>query len=547
MAVKERLILYLIALLFLILALPNLNYPGLSIDEAGDGIVSGYIFKNLPAESKNLSSIIGADRVVLFNKLIPIMTGEYHASVNSYIILPFLRFFGFNVFALRLASLLIALFSVFLIYFVCKIWFSRRIAWVVSLLSASNLGFVQYSRVGLFREEIFIIFFFWITIFLFLKYFEQKKLGFVYAGFYCLGLGVSNKVTFLWYAAGLLLAYFSLRRKLGLSLLLSLKQKLICLTGFCLGSVFLIIYNVRQPGISFRILLQSLFFYPVIKNNTQISNLHYWENLKIRISHLIMFLKENITERCDWGVQQAGWLEHWSFMIMLLSVITFSGTLICVLLSKNHQQKYRILFFYVVFITVFALTPFTVSGFDPGHLLVLFPFTQIVLALFLDYIWQSAGQHKKFIAAVYPVFLIPVLTFHILMNIHFHQAMRENGGYRRWSTAIYELADYLDKNKIQPVTFGWGLKENLAFLTDQRVVPIQFDEFNFSQAALIKEYDRLAVKKEPFFYLTMMAEENTSFLELFMNLAAEDGKNKVLEKIFFNQAGDQVYWLYKIY
>ena len=43
----------------------------------------------------------------------------------------------------------------------------------------------------------------------------------------------------------------------------------------------------------------------------------------------------------------------------------------------------KVLFLYIVYGTVFFLSPFTVSNLDPGHLVVLLPFPQIATALFL--------------------------------------------------------------------------------------------------------------------------------------------------------------------
>lgn len=545
-SINEKIVLIFLIAMFLVLAMPNLYFPGLSIDEAADGLVSSFIFKNLPKGLK-VSVEPSVYSTAIFNRIFPIMTGEYHGSVNSYIIFPFLRLFGFNVFSLRFASIFISVASIFLIYYLCKMWFNRRTAFIAAILIVTNLLFVQYSRLALYREEIFIIFFFWATLFFLAKYFEQKTMAFLYIGCYLFGLGISNKVTFLWYVCGMFMAYVILKRKLGLSIFLNIKQKIIAFSSFCLGLLFIILYNISVPGVSIRILVQSLFLYPVVKKNTAINNLDYLVNFKIRISHLIMFLREDIAERFDWGIVRASHIEHLSSIIMILTLISFVFVLIFTLFSRNSPRKYRVLFFYIVYITIVFLTPFTVSGFDPGHLMVLFPFPQIVMALFLDYTWQWARYPKIFLITIYSVFLIPVFLFNIWMNIHFRDEMKRNGGYKRWSTAVYGLAAYLDNKNIRPVTFGWGLKENIAFLTDKRVVPIQYDGSDISREELIRQYQQLSLKKEPIFYLTMMSEENAAYLNLFLNLAMEDNRKKVLEKVFFNQAGDQVYRLYRIY
>jgi sulfur carrier protein ThiS len=529
------------------LTIPNLNYPGINVDEASDGIVTSYILKDVSNNPKSKLMITNC-YIILFNKIFPIMSGEYLGSVSSYLIFPFSLIFGLNVISLRVTSIFISALTILFIYFSCKIWFGRRVAFLASLLTATNLLFVQYSRVGLHREEIFIIFFFWAGLFFLAKYSEAKKNLFLYLSLYSWGLGLSAKIIFLWYAIGLIVAYLILRKRVNLLLSLKIRQKIIVVLSFGLGAIFIILYNIKSPGIIVRVLTHSLFLSPFKEGSSpQINNLDYLTNLGTRIPHLIVLLKGNIVDAIDWGVIKMYSLESLSLFIITLTFISFMSVLILTLFSRNKPIKYRILFFYILYFTVMALTPFTVSGFHPGHLLVLLPFPQIVMALFLDYIWQWSRQKKILLTTIYSIFLVPVLLFNIWMNIYFNIEMKKNGGYRRWSTAIYELADYLDRKNIQPLTFGCGLKENIAFLTNERIVPAIYDELKITREGLIKEYKRLYQKKEPIFYLTKMSEESQLFLNLFMKLAAENGKEKILEKIFFNRAGHPVYWLYKIY
>ena len=160
--------------------------------------------------------------------------------------------------------------------------------------------------------------------------------------------------------------------------------------------------------------------------------------------------------------------------------------------------------------------------------------------------------------------------------------MKKTGGYGRWSTAIDELVDYLQKNNItSPVMFGYGLHSNLMFLTDNKVTPIIYDKF-YPQP-IISAYKELFSNNGQIFYLTLTPEkdeledffshENLSgkdpglgkkvalmefskrfsgdqskfHRDLFMKFIREFGEKKELEKVFLNRVGHPVYWLYKIY
>lgn len=545
--IHERMILLFIIAIFLVLTMPNLNCPGISIDEAGDGIVSNYILKDCSIYKQKL--MITNYYIVLFDRIFPIMSGGYVSSVFSYLMFPFSIIFGLNVISLRATPIFFSVLTILFIYLFCKIWFGKRVAFLTALLTATNLVFVQYSRVGLYREEIFIIFFLWAGLFLFGKYYETKRNLFLYLSLFFWGLGFSAKIIFLWYAIGIIVAYVILRRRANLLASLNIRQTIIALSSFCLGAIFIILYNVKEPGISMKILVHSLFVSPFKgRPSSHMDNLAYLTNLKARISHLIMLLKGNIADKIDWGIIKMCSIERISFVVISLIIVSFICVLILTLFSRSKPIKYRILFFYILYITVMALTPFSVSGLEPGHLVMLLPFPQIVMALFLDYIWQWIRRKKMPSIAIYSIFLIPVFLFNIWMNIYFNIEMEKNGGYRRWSTAIYELADYLDKEKIQPITFGWGLKENIAFITHEEIVPIIFEEFNSDlSGAIIDEYKLLSLKKKPIFYLSMKSEENILYRDLFMKFATEDGKKLTLVKVFFNHAGDPVYWLYKVY
>lgn len=548
--IHERLILLFIILIFLTLALPNLNYPGISIDEAGDGIVSNYILKDSSICYRGL--MITNYYIILFNRIFPIMSGTYVGSVFSYLILPFSLIFGLNVISLRITPIFFSTCTIFFIYLFCRKVFNGRIAFLSSLLTAVNLVFVQHSRVGLYGEQIFIIFFFWAGLFFLAKYSEKKRDLYLYLSLYFWGLGFSAKIIFLWYAVGLIVAYTILRRKLSLLTSLKMKQSIIAVTSFCLGAIFVILYNIRNPWITVKILVHSLLVEPFKWSSSevlppmQVNNLAYSTNLKIRIHHLIMLLRENIADKTDWGIIRTCPIERIFFIILNLALISFISVLIFTLFSKSRPMKYRILFFYIVYITVMALTPFTTSGFNPVHVVMLLPFPQIVMALFLDYIWQWSRHKKILLTITYSIFLIPVLLFNIWMNIYFSTEMKKSGGYRRWSTASYELADYLDKKNIRPIMFGMGLRETIIFLTSQRVDPLILYS-KLSPSELTEEYKVLSSKGKPIFYLTMNSEEYSPHVNLFMNLVQNDGKKIVQEKLFFNRAGDPVYWLYKIY
>ena len=184
--------------------LSGIFVPGLQSDEACDGLWAYYIINpHIPLKEIEEPTYF----VTLFNRFFPVMANHpYIGAVESYLLVPFFLLFGVSVFSLRLMPVVISLVTVFLVYRLCKDWFGKKMAVMALLLTVTNLAFVMFSRVGLYREELFSIFFFWSGIFYFQKYITKQKIFYFCLGCFLFGLGISAKIIFLWYIIGTIFA-----------------------------------------------------------------------------------------------------------------------------------------------------------------------------------------------------------------------------------------------------------------------------------------------------------------------------------------------------
>jgi hypothetical protein len=537
----KKLSLFIIIIIFLILSLPDIYNPGISIDEADEAIACDFIFRN---NSKLAQEVLSGYYIALFNKILPIMHGPYTGRIHAYLMFIFSRLFGVNVFSLRFSSIIISAITILFIYLLCKLWFGNLVAVITGLLTATNLFFVQYSRVGHYREVVFVICFFWAGFFLLCKYLQERKLYLLCLSFFLFGLGISTKITMLFYLIGLGITFILLKKRFSILPGMTIKQIGLALISFFLGSFNIILFNILYNGETIKFLRNSLIYPAPLSGYI---NLAYFSNLYERTHHFIDLLRSDLNEKIAWGVIESCSIEHIAFIFVALFFISFIFVSLYAFFSKHKLIiKYRIIFLFIFYTIVFLLTPFVCKGAHPGHLLVLIPFPQIVMALFFNYIWLKL-KSKKIAICILSVFLIPFLVFNIWMNLFFHKQMKSNGGSGRWSTAIYQLSTYLKNEKIySPVTFDCGLRENIIFLTKYRVIPNQIYK-NYSLEYVQREYQRLSFKKEPIFFLTKNSEDWIPNLNLFMELAKKDGRNKEIYKVFYNRAGESVYWLYKIY
>lgn len=532
----KKISLPIVLVIFFILSIPDIDNPGLNIDEADDAVACDSIVKANPVFTKELSA---SYFITLFNKSVPIMHGPYTGRIHAYIMFLLSRVFGLNIFSIRFTPVLMSAVTLIFIYLFCKMWFSYVTAIVTTMLTATNILFIQYSRVGNYREEIFIISFFWMGLYFLFRFLKEWKSLFLFISFLLFGLGLCTKVNMLFYLAGLGAGLIILNREFNFFRKTGIKHIALILAGVSLGSFNLILFNILYKGKSFRFLLNSLrqpAFYGY-------NNLDYSKNLYMRAHDLLALLKGSIYEMTDWGVAGRYLMEGLAPLLAALVIISFVFS--CVICPRDKNFKYRLLFFIILYSTVFLLTPFTPVGAHPAHLLLLLPFPQVTIALSMDYIWARLRNKKIALGTIFTL-LLPFLVFNISKNMHFYKEMKKNGGYGRWSTAIYELSFYLEKEKIfSPVTFGFGLKENIAFLTGYGVKPVQLEE-NRSVDEVKEAYSRLSSGGAPVFFLTKNTEDYKPNLDFFMGLAARGGKDKEIYKIFYNRAGAPVYWLYRI-
>lgn len=137
----------------------------------------------------------------------------------------FIKIFGENNFAFRLPSVLLGVLSVYLLYLIGVILFSRRAGLLAALFLGITLNHVYITRTGM--QEAYVIFFLLLSSFFFLKALKNEK--------YFIWLGIA-------FGFGLLAKYTVLvAAPVFLTLLLIEKPKLILCRNLWLGAVLAVI------------------------------------------------------------------------------------------------------------------------------------------------------------------------------------------------------------------------------------------------------------------------------------------------------------------
>ncbi|MFH1678642.1 MAG: hypothetical protein ABH914_03380, partial [Candidatus Omnitrophota bacterium] len=158
----------------------------------------------------------------------------------------------------------------------------------------------------------------------------------------------------------------------------------------------------------------------------------------------------------------------------LLAFLFLAGLFFLLLLPQksNKFSKKRIIFFLIVYSSIFLCTPLTLSVLAINHLLVLFPFPQLIVSLALVCLLSlrlRKGILKRAVSASVYLMLALVLTLNMnLIARYYWKGAKEGKGT---SVAIYELADYLANENLKgPVIALQGrLHHNIPFLTHGKV------------------------------------------------------------------------------
>lgn len=541
---------------FFYLSATNINLPGLYYDEALDVVPTMQIVLRQPVE------VWAGGGISLGGRTFPVMISSYVGAVNTYLMLPFFYLLGVNVFSLRLMTILFGGLTIILYYLFARDFLNRRAAAITVLLLAVHPSFILWSRQGIYVTSV-MTFMAAGSLFCLLRWHRGKNKDlrfaicdfrfdirgwYLYAGTFLLGLGISAKFLFLWFIIALVVSYYILQfssltshslthRQTILKILafnMNAKQLALGLLSFCLGAGGILWYNLKTLS-TIKTLGRNL-----ITTDRGVNNLDFFSNLLTEIKAFLVLIKGS------WFGFYGG-----SFGNVLYPVILcVSGVGLVFLLffsDKTREYKAKALFLFSMVVLILVQSCFTVSGLGATHLLIMLPLPQLVIALFLEALYRALAS-KMFASALIAVVVLALVTQDLRVDFLYHQALQTSGGLGRFSDAIYELAEYLEENRItSPMAVDWGFKNNIQILTQGAVNPVEIFQYSWNPG---DEFSREVPKylKDPHNLYLFHAEEFASFkrYDAFERIVREANKVIQLERTFYQRDGTLVYYLYRV-
>ncbi|MFQ5822200.1 MAG: ArnT family glycosyltransferase, partial [Candidatus Heimdallarchaeota archaeon] len=541
----EIALLTLICSLFFILASYNINLPGLYYDEALDVVPTMQLATGRHIDQHNSMDILG-------HKL-PIMVSDHVGAVSTYLTLPFFLLLGVSVSSLRLTTIVFAVGTLIFTFCFLKLFFNRVVAFLAALLLAVNPAFIMWSRQG---NHVSSLMSFMATgsLYCFYLWYKKRKDNCLYIGSFLLGLGLWQKIIFLWFIAALGLAVLTqgtnlkemvsfrtwIRETARKVVDFGIKRLVLSLLSFCVGLSMMLWYNLTTLG-TIRTILNNL-----VVTSGGVSNLGFSTNFLKRVEDFRHVLSGDLFSYTGGSYANKLYIP--------LFTVAFLFYLVVSLLPMKSINKKKIRFILILFITLFIFSCFTIGGLTPHHLLILLPLPQVIISSF---IYDAVGLLRGFdpsdrVRRVLTIVPLTVAMAIVILDLgvvkSYHGAMNETGGTGMFSDAIYDLASYLQDNDIAtPLAIDWGFRKNIQLLTKGAVNPIEI--FQYSWNPNEEFYGEVSRRlSDPNHRYLFHAEEFTSFkrYDAFERVVREAGKAVQLDRAFYQRDGTPVYYVYRV-
>jgi hypothetical protein len=484
-------------LLFLGATLPHLDLPGIQYDEV----------YYVPPAAALLKQQYDTDYVMLnpsvihlFGRPFPLMFNYYTSFFRTYLTLPVFALFGINVQTIRGSS--IALAATALIFFMAlarRLTHDRGVALASGIFLALDASFVAYSH----NDYVAVSTMMALkggALWALLRWWQQPQPKFLYLGLFLIGLGVTDRASFLWIPMSLAPTMFLIYGKNfwreTWARVRGPKRLVFAAAALAAGASIFLAFNVATWGGTFSPMSGNFR-----KTSGGADNLAFFENLYLRLQMLTEVLNGDYLKHFILG-ETAYQTDRWHFSgspMPWLVPIAFAYFLFKAIAKYFSRRSVEPSVVFLLSMTAWLLlfTCFTPTLHRGHQLLVLYPFPHILAALFIFELanlakekWKLfSGRSAKWMAAAF-VLLIGVAA--VRPVIAYHQMLLQTGGRGVWSEAIYDIVAEVDRHPERTVVcMDWGFNANILSLAKKPVRTIRnyYDNARRSPEQLAQLFD----------------------------------------------------------
>lgn len=364
----------------------------------------------------------------------PIMIMDYIGALKAWVYGPIFKIFGVSTFSIRFPNIVITAVGLWFLFLIIKRVFNIKIALLSLFLLSMDPSFIIHTRLD-FGPVVLGFFIRVMSILSFYAFMEDKKWKdlFIYLGL--LGIGIFNKLDFVWYATAICISgavmyrtdlYFFWKKQ-------SLKVKKISL---------LVVSLLFITGLTF---FWKTKYYETI-------DFFYLKHFMNLLKDAFQFINGTLFYEKHLGTVDLKLSTLFSvFMVSIMSMRFFT------LFLKKSKTKTNILFFYLICFFIFGQIIITNKAGASWHIFMLYPFIPVLFADALIWISEKSKKKSKAILSALIVFIV----FYNVYIIKLHIQSYANPKSIHWSPAIYDLIRYTQNTDAQFISVDWGIHNQL--------------------------------------------------------------------------------------
>lgn len=543
-------------IVYLVLALYQLNLPGLNYDETLSAVPAMQVVQNRPADSFGTLTLAG--------RKWPLMTMPFVGVTTTYYLVPVFGVFGISVTVLRGATVALGLLSLALSWGFLRKYLDgnvtqrgERVAALSVLLLAVNPSFVFWTRMGSWVQMPLVP----ITIgslWALFTWYERGRAQYLILTGFLLGLGLATHIQFIWVWGAIVLAWLVLSPWLGTGRgwqrwlwpwqKAGARAWLASAGALLLGCTPLIVYNLKGLG-TFRYTALTL----ATEESGWLGGLAILRGLPVTAWHTFETLLSG-----DWFASSLGGPHSNPLAVpaffLALGVIAWLA-----LRRKLGYSVKRVALFAILIVSIVAQSVVIHSSESAHHLVVLWPMPQAILSIALFGLFDALRSPSGVIRASAPARTWAALVAVVILCLtaaegwttyRYHQTLSQTGGKGYFSDAIFALAADLDRpGTPQAISMDWGFRRNLQLLTENRVDPPEWFTYTSPPAPEFYDYVADLIVQNPRALYLFHSPRYTAFpghLEGFEEIAYRHRLTPVLRKTYTQRDGQPVYLVYAL-
>lgn len=260
------------------------------------------------------------------------------------------------------------------------------------------------------------------------------------------------------------------------------------------------------------------------------SNLEYWSHLNLRLGHIARIL-----DGSAWSAVNEP--NHWFVYLALL----------CLLLTALAPRRF--IFLTLMILLILFQSPVTPTGFQPHHLIVVFPLLCVWMAQTIAAPGRKVFDFFRFGAGGLLLAIVIASNFRVL---HANQAHRFlHGGHEvRWNVTG-DVVNWLSERNVETIGLGdTGIMDPFNYLSGRS---IKAEEIFWApylkspvESRIQRLRERLNREKSGFYLFRSSGNEWIPFFRWFRSIAREEGKDVSSSHVFYTGDKEPVFVLYLV-